>query len=125
MEITTTSLKEFRADFKDAVKSLEAKYGMIISLDKITYTDVDFTGKLSVKPQDNPYARLEHNFKTMYNLYGLSEDMLGKTFNIQGKLAKFVGIDTKKRNYPCICTLVDGSGSYKLSEEQLKRKLGV
>ena len=115
-------LKNFRTEFKDAVKELEEKHGIVINLGNISYSGSDFTGKLEVRLDSvDPNQKYIDTFKRCYKLYGLEEDMLNKSFRTNGKTLKFVGLDRKKRNYPCIC---EGNGkSYKLSVEQLKLHL--
>ena len=39
-------LQQLRVDFKEAIKSVEEKYGMELKLGKISYSDNQFTGKL-------------------------------------------------------------------------------
>lgn len=120
--ITVEMLKNFREDFKDTVKDLEEKYGIVITLGNISYSESNFHGKIECRLESvSANKKLEDTFKALYKLYGLDEDMLGKTFSACGKTLKFVGLDSKKRNYPCIC---EGNGkSYKLSVEQLKLHL--
>ena len=112
-------LKNFRTEFKDAVKELEEKHGIVINLGNIRYSGSDFTCKLEVRLDSvNPNQEYIDTFKLWHKLYGLKEDMLNKSFRANGKTLKFVGLDSKKRSYPCIC---EGNGkSYKLSVEQLK-----
>jgi hypothetical protein len=121
-QINIEFLKNFREDFKDAVKELEEKHGIVIHLGNISYKNSQFTSKLEVRLDSvSPNQKYIDTFKLLYKMYGLDEDMLGKTFNACGKTLKFVGLDSKKRNYPCIC---EGNGkSYKLSVEQLKLHL--
>jgi hypothetical protein len=121
-QINIEFLKNFREDFKDAVKELEEKHGIVIHLGNISYNNSQFTSKLEVRLDSvSPNQKYIDTFKLLYKMYGLDEDMLGKTFNACGKTLKFVGLDSKKRNYPCIC---EGNGkSYKLSVEQLKLHL--
>ena len=115
-------LKNFRTEFKDAVKELEEKHGIVINLGNISYSSSDFTGKLEVRLDSvNPNQKYINTFKIWHKLYGLEEDMLNKSFRTNGKTLKFVGLDSKRTKYPCIC---EGNGqSYKLSVEQLKLHL--
>ena len=117
-------LKNFRTEFKDTVKELEEKHGIVINLGNISYSGSNFTGKLEVRLDSvSPNQKYIDTFKALYKLYGLEEDMLNKSFRTNGKTLKFVGLDSKKRNYPCIC---EGNGkSYKLSVEQLKLHLNA
>ena len=118
-EFDTEFLNNFRTEFKDAVKELEEKHGIVINLGNISYSGANFTSKLEVRLDSvNPNQKYIDIFKLWHKLYGLKEDMLNKSFRVNGKTLKFVGLDNKKRSYPCIC---EGNGkSYKLSVEQLK-----
>ena len=117
-------LKNFRTEFKDAVKELEEKHGIVINLGNISYSGSNFTGKLEVRLDSvDPNQKYIDTFKRCYKLYGLEEDMLNKSFRANGETLKFVGLDRKKRNYPCIC---EGNGkSYKFSVEQIKLHLNA
>ena len=48
MKIDSTNLQLFRRDFKNAVKALEAKYGIQIELQKITYSSGSFKATMHV-----------------------------------------------------------------------------
>ena len=96
--------KKFREDFKEAVKDLEAKYGMIISLGSITYTQdsisVKMTGQVAADIDDLRKKEFE---KYCYG-YGLTPDDYGATFTDPktGKEWKIVSIKPKKRSYPIV-----------------------
>ena len=48
MKIDNANLQSFRKDFKNAVKDLEAKYGVRIALQKITYDANSFKATMQV-----------------------------------------------------------------------------
>lgn len=119
-EITTEVIKNFRADFAETVKDLEKKYGFVIDLGNIRYDPEHFSSKLEVTLSSvNPNKKYEDTFKAFYKLYGLEESYLGKEFKSNGINLTFIGLDNKKRNYPCICNGSNGK-QYKLSIDQLK-----
>lgn len=122
---TKTELQTFRKDFDTAVIELEQKYGVSIKLGNISYSASEFTGKIIVtKDGVSPFQKQAEYFNQAYNLYGLSKDMLGKTFKTQGYELEFVGIDSKKPKYPCICAVSnDYNKSFKMTVEQLKYHL--
>ncbi len=119
---TNAELKEFRKDFAIAVIELESKYGVNIELGNISYSSTQFTGKVTVwKDGVSKFQEQAEYFKQVYKLYGLEEDMLGKTFNAQGYELEFVGVDHKKPKYPCICAVSNNyNKTFKLSVSQLK-----
>jgi hypothetical protein len=122
-QITIEVLKNFRTDFAEAVKDLEEKYGVNISIGNISYTETSFHSKLEVTLDSvSPFKKYEDTFNILHQLYGLDKSTLGTTFKSNGITMKFVGLDSKKRNYPCICTGSNGK-RYKMSTEQLKLHL--
>jgi len=124
-QISIEFLKNFRTEFKDAVKELEEKHGIVIHLGNISYDSSHFTGKIEVRLDSvSPNQKYIDTFKLLYKMYGLDEDSLNKSFKSNGQTLKFVGIDSKKRQYPCICQTESGK-SYKLSVEQLKLHLNT
>ena len=119
-QITQPMLKQFRVKFNDAVKDLAEEFGLDIKLTSISYDATEFTGKIQCRLSSvSPYQKFEDTFNQCYKFYDLNEDMLGKTFKTQGKEFTFVGLDTKKRNYPCICTCNDGK-QYKFTTQQIQ-----
>jgi len=119
-QISIEFLKNFRAEFKDAVKELEEKHGIVINLGSISYDSSHFTSKLEVRLDSiSPNQKYIDTFNLLHKMYGLDEDMLNKSFMANGTTLKFVGLDSKKRNYPCICEGSNGK-SYKMSTDQLK-----
>jgi len=122
-QISIETLKKFRTDFAEAVKDLEEKYGFVIKLGNISYGETSFRSKLEVTLDSvSPTQKYEETFKSLYKLYGLEESYLGRVFKSNGINLTFVGIDSKKRNYPCICSGSNGK-QYKMSTEQLKLHL--
>ena len=122
-QITTEVIKNFRADFAQAVKDLEQKYGFKIDLGNIKYDSEHFSSKLEVTLSSvNPNKKYEEAFESLHKLYGLEESYLGKVFKSNGINLTFIGLDNKKRNYPCICNGSNGK-QYKLSIDQLKLHL--
>lgn len=119
-QITIEVIKKFREDFADTVKDLEKKYGFKIQLGNVSYDTEHFTSKLNVSLSNaNPNKKYEETFKSLHKLYGLDESYLGKVFESNGISLTFIGLDSKKRNYPCICKGSNGK-QYKLSPAQLK-----
>ena len=80
MAITTTMLREFRADFKETVKSLEEKYGIAVTINNISYTKDSFHFKTEcceVKAGEN---KEEADFKKYCRLYDFTEEDYNKSF---------------------------------------------
>ena len=53
--INTQMIKNFRADFAEAVKDLEKKYGVVIELKNINYASDNFEAKLQVTEGEDQY----------------------------------------------------------------------
>ena len=119
---TDEIFKQFRTDFKLAIAELEKKYDISIKLGNISYKSAEFTSKITaVKNDVYPFTDEAEHFKVVYAVYGLELDMLDKTFVANGKTLKFVGVDGRKKKFPCICIDInDNNQRYKLSCEQLR-----
>ena len=123
-EITKEVLNAFRQDFKASMKELENKYGFVIELNRITYNEREFTGKMSARLDSvGRFDKYERTFNELHSYYGLQKDWLHREFNAGGRRIKLVGLDTKKRTYPCICADVASPSTYKLSVDQVKTGL--
>lgn len=102
MQIDKQMLQQFRQDFQEAVKDLESKYGIVISLGKITYGHDDFTAKLEAKSGDSKDEVMKREFEENCLYFGLDPEDYGQVFSEKGKDYKIIGIDLAKRKYPVI-----------------------
>ncbi|WP_026498966.1 hypothetical protein [Butyrivibrio sp. WCD2001] len=97
MEINKNTLTEFRRDFKEAVASLEEKYDVTISLGSISYSENDFTSKLTVNNGHDKDDIAQREFDRdvwKYAHLGLGKGMYKRIF---------VGLDGNK--YTAYCHL--------------------
>lgn len=111
MDITDNrQLSAFRVDFMMAVAELQEKYDVTISLGPISYTENQFTTKMTV---DNGRDRTEierANFDMnvwKYRHLGLEPGMYGRVFVANdGRKYAILGFNTKAPKYPLIimCT---------------------
>ena len=99
-------LSAFRADFMKAVAELQEKYDVTISLGPITYTENQFTTKMTV---DNGRDRVEierANFDLnvwKYRHLGLEPGRYGRVFvGYDGRKYALMGFNTKAPKYPLI-----------------------
>jgi hypothetical protein len=122
--MNTTSIKSFRTDFAEAVKYLESKYGVKISLGNITYTTTDFTTKLIVQNgatnEDAEKIAFEKDVLYFTN-YGLTKNDYNKEFIVQGKKYYLVGFKKRARKKPFVIKDVTGT-KYVCTSETLKLK---
>lgn len=118
MNLNKTELKAFRDDFAQAVKALEAKYGVKMALGNISYTQTEFHTKLTVT---NVSATGEAvvdpqvlKIKTAKAAFALKSTHLGMDFQIpeviigrqvrlaSGKIGTIIDFDSKKFKFPFI-----------------------
>lgn len=133
MNFTNATLGEFRTEFSKAVKDLEEKQGIVIDLGNISYNSERFTTRMTVinkekvkteqEIEEEKFNSYANAFKRFYKMFNLPEDSLNKTFIDGRKTLKFVGLDMKKRAYPCILVNVSSGSQYKTSAEALLARL--
>lgn len=103
MAITREMLEAFREDFADVVKELEVKYGVIISLGRITYGYDSFEGKITAKLGNSKEDVMKKTWEQECGWFGFNKDDFGKQFTANdGKTYEIIGIDSGKRKYPII-----------------------
>lgn len=106
MKFDSKNFKAFRNDFFEAVKDLEKKYGVKISMGNISYDEFSFTTKLTVvngaSEQDAEKAKFNSDV-VIYSAYGVTSDDYRKAFKLRdGKTYYLVGFKTRARKNPCI-----------------------
>ena len=106
MEINKNTLTEFRRDFKEAVAGLEEKYGVTISLGSISYSENDFTSKLTVNNGHDKDDIAQREFDRdvwKYAHLGLGKGMYKRIFiGLDGNRYAILGFNTKAPKYPLI-----------------------
>ena len=122
-QFTNELLKEFRDDFTEAVKGLEKKYGVEISLGSIRYQSTSFEAKLSVLKGVGDKSPGQVQFEKNAFMYGLKNDDFGKVFTVKGAQYQIVSIDTKKRKYPLVVKDVNTQKEYGMTVDTVKRAL--
>ena len=116
-------LTNFRADFATAVKDLEQKYGVVITLEHITYTATSFSGKIEVKEGTSREDVNANEFKKLCRMYGLEPDDFDRKFTYQGEEYVVVGIRPSKSKYPIACQRVRDGQSFGFTTDTIKRCL--
>ena len=117
-------LTNFREDFTEAMKDLEQKYGLVITLGSIRYTPTSFDGKIECKEGESKDDVNEKEFKQYCRMFGLDEEDYDKRFTYQGKDYVIVGIRPSKRKYPIACLELKSGTTYGFTVELVKRLLG-
>lgn len=104
-KFTPSELRDFRVDFANAVKQLEAKYKINIALGNIRYGDIDFTVTLKAK-RNTPEAveKVEDRKRSFWNAvcesYGLTPEDFGKTIVVNGLTYTLSEINPRSTKYP-------------------------
>jgi len=112
-EFNRANLKNLRKQFQDAINAVAAKNGIKAGLGSISYTDSQFTVKMTVETSGNKEAKVEkakNGFPMDAFRVGLKEDALGKTFKSNGRTFKITGVKTRRRKYPVSAVEVGGRG---------------
>lgn len=102
MKIDLQSIRDFRKDFEEAVKDLEQKYGVVVTLGQITYGYDEFYCRMAVKNGQSKEELFKKEFEADCAKVGLYPEDYGQTFMRHGHTFKIVGLDLKKRKYPVI-----------------------
>lgn len=91
------NLKDIRKDLNAALKAVQDKYGIVITVGGITFNEKHFTAKLTTLIEDgsvssnvNPKWVVHFNRNAEFNL-GLKKSDLGKEFKSGGETLKLVG----------------------------------
>ena len=106
--LTRAQFKTFRKDFEDAVVGLEQKYGLTLSLGKITYSDTEFRTPLTATKVIEGKTSEQVQFEEHASLFGLKPEDFGKTFTVDGKEYKLIGLCPSAPKWPVVGQRVDG-----------------
>lgn len=103
MEMNNQSIQQFRKDFADAVKALEEKYDVDISLGRITYDFNSFHGTLTTNAKGADKAE----WIRYCGMYGFKPEDYGKTFDYKNRKYTITGIKSGSK-YPISAVRDDG-----------------
>ena len=121
--INTQMIKNFRADFAEAVKDLEKKYGVVIELKNINYASDNFEAKLQVTEGEDQYDVNRKEFIKNCKFYGLEQEDFDRRFTWKGKDYIIIGLNANRRKYPIACKCVTDGGNYSFPIDLLKKCL--
>jgi hypothetical protein len=125
MEMNSKTLDNFRADFNEAMKELEKKYGVSVDLGNMRYTNDFFRSKIEVTNiGQNGEDAEKAKFCMFCGKYGFSIDDYKKEFEHQGITFQLIGFDTRKRKRPCICKDLGSNREYVFTPETLWKLFG-
>ncbi len=104
MNINEKNLKQFRADFMNAVQPLREKYGVTIQLGNITYSQEYFTTKMTVSngQNKNDAARIAFDANVWrYEYLGFRKGMYMRKFiGASGRTYAIRGFEPRSPKYP-------------------------
>lgn len=120
MEINTTTIANFRADFKNAVKPLEEKYGVIIEPRGVTYDNSHFYFKVEVQNGTNKEDINKEIFEKNCERFGLEKDDFGKVFKSStGEEYQIIGLKPNKRKNVVLVKKLSNGEEYICSPEAI------
>lgn len=107
--ITREFIKEFRSDFKKAVKELEEKHGVTIDLKNISFDNVSFRGPVEVKLKEvNGVSSEQVEFEKLCSLYGLAPSDYKKKITLPEGSFELIGFKTSSPKYCILLRRPDG-----------------
>ena len=125
MKFDKNNLNEIRKDFKEAVKTLENKYGVVVNMGNISYSELEFTSKITViSAEKNSEENEKAEFEKYCCLYGLTKDDYGVVINCKGIQYKVIGFNASRPKYCIKAKAVDNGKIFFFSETiltQIKR----
>jgi hypothetical protein len=98
-------LKNFRIDFDIAMKELQKKYGVSVSLGSIKYSPDMFTGKITgavVNKGSTGLSVEAITFQKHAKAYGLDPSDLNRKFYSGGKEFTIIGLKPSAHKYPIV-----------------------
>lgn len=123
MNFTKKDFDLFRDDIKQAVETVEKKYGVEIKFGNIKYDNVSFTLETTVFNGSADDAK-KIDFERRCELYGLSKDDFGKEITIDSKVYIISGIEAKRRKYPMLLKNKDTGDMHLFTESAVRKALG-
>lgn len=106
MRFNKVYFANFRADVKEALKSVEEKYGVEIECGNITYSEDRFDLKIKAVKAGVDIRKIE--FERLCYRHGLKPEDYGREFIYEGNTYKITGINKNAKTYPII-TKKEGS----------------
>ena len=127
MDILNSDFKEFRQDFKDAIKALEVKHDIKLKIGNISYS-TDGTGFTSRLTASNTMVNGKDVAKMKFNkaceIYGFQPTDYNRVFTVRGQRLKLVGFNSRAPKNPCKIEDADTGAKYKCGKDYVKRGFG-
>lgn len=127
MNFTNKEFKEFREDFTTAVKELEEKFGLDVTLGNISYSIDKFTCRMTCQKRKSKGSAQDAEksaFHKLCHFYGFEKEDYKLQFSLNNKLFELVGFNSNAPKNNCqIIRILDGA-SYRCNDEVIKRAIG-
>ena len=121
MQINREMLQQFRVDFKEAVKDLEKKYGLVLELGRISFGNDNFSGKLEARAGTDIIDANATEFNRYCSWYNLKpKDFMSTVRGGDGRMYQITGLARNSRKYPIRVKDVITGKTYKAAREWLK-----
>lgn len=122
------TITELRNDLKNAIKAIEEKHGIAISLGTAKFNDEHvyfskFTCVINSSKDTNTSSEelvYADNAKNILPLIEMKTDFIGKTFKYGSHTYRFVGLKSNRRNSKAIIKNLDDNKNYKIDTSRLK-----
>lgn len=121
MNFNKQGFDAFRADFQEAVKSVEEKHGVKIDIGGIRYRAYDFTTTMTVTKSDSGVDGKKEIFEQQCVSYGFSKDDYEREFTLDKKRFKLIGFNPKSPKNCCSIHCITDGNTYKCSAETVRR----
>jgi len=103
----------------DALKQVEAQFGVTIKIGGGRFSSNEFTTKITVSTGDGTDAAKE-KFGLYAFRYNLKNSDFGKTFTSNGEIFRISGIKPRGKKYPIMAERVRDGARYKFSAERIR-----
>lgn len=124
MKINKANLKQFRIDFNQIKKDLEQKHNCKISLGDISFSDEQFTTKMTVRDAEISKSDFERReFERYAPMYGVDKTDYLRVVTINSVDYHFIAFNTRSPKNNATIEAVRGGKRYKCSLNAFKKQL--
>lgn len=125
MQMNRTLINEIRVDVEKALKEVERKHGIDLSLGSGSFDSSSFTVKLVATILSGGMSLEETNFKkavkSVGHIYKLTEEDYLKQFDYNGETFEIVGINTRAPKYPILARNILNESTYKFPRDIVEK----
>jgi hypothetical protein len=125
----SNNLKQLRTEIDAALKTVQQKYGVRLSIGTISYDGVKATSRLTMiavgdpttaaDPKATMLAKAQSDFNKYASSFGLKPEQYGATFKYGRDTYKLAGLKPGSPKYSILATNVSNGTTYKLPESSI------